>query len=237
MLIPAIDLMGGNIVQLIQGREKALEFDDKHEWLRRFESFPLVQLIDLDAALGQGRNRGLVEFFAARLTCQVGGGIRSLAAARATLALGARRVILGSKLVERGEINVDFARKLAAAVGREKLVFSVDARQGKVAIQGWRQLTSISPLEMVRALEDYCGAFLYTHIDSEGLMLGLPLAPVVELRQATGRQLIAAGGIRNREEVDRLDRLGIDAVVGMALYSGHMSLPVTIPLRRQSIDT
>lgn len=234
MLIPSIDLMGGKIVQLIQGHKKALEFDDPHPWIGRFQAFPLVQLIDLDAALGQGTNQPLIEFFTARLSCQVGGGMRSLAAVREMLERGARRVILGSTLVAQGQINVGFARKLAAAIGYENLVFAIDAAHGKVAIRGWREQTAISPLEMVSSLEEFCCAFLYTHIDSEGLMQGLPLAPVVELRQATRRQLIAAGGIRSYEEVEHLDRLGIDAVVGMALYSGHMAVPDTIPVSRPS---
>jgi phosphoribosylformimino-5-aminoimidazole carboxamide ribotide isomerase len=230
VLIPSIDLMGGKIVQLVQGDKKALEFDNFEEWIARFASFPLIQLIDLDAALGREPNADLIEMFVKRLPCQVGGGIRSAENVREMLDLGAQRVILGSSLIQNGAINVAFAKRLAAEFGPEKLVFAIDARGGKVAIRGWREVTSVSPLEMVRVLDPFCGAFLYTHIDSEGLMIGLPLEPVRELRAATTRQLIAAGGITTHEEIEHLHQMGADAVVGMALYSGRMSLPDTIPV-------
>jgi len=228
VLIPSIDLMGGKIVQLVQGEKKALEFDNFEEWIKRFSSFSMVQLIDLDAAMGREANASLIEFFVKRLPCQVGGGIRSIECALKMLDAGARRVIFGSSLIQNGSVNVGFAKQLAAALGPDQLVFAIDARGGKVAIRGWREITSISPLEMVRALDPRCCAFLYTHIDTEGLMAGLPLDPVRELRQATTRQLIAAGGITTQEEIDQLQRIGVDAVVGMALYSGRLSLPDTI---------
>ncbi len=230
MLIPSIDLMGGKIVQLVQGGKKALEFDNFEEWIARFSSFPLVQLIDLDAAMGRESNAELIEFFVKRLPCQVGGGIRSIETARTMLDVGAQRVILGSTLIQNGAINVAFAKQLAAEFGPDKLVFAIDARGGKVAIRGWKEITSISPLQMVRALEAFCCAFLYTHIDTEGLMVGLPLEPVRELRAATTRQLIAAGGITTHDEIDQLQQMGVDAVVGMAIYSGRMTMPDTIPV-------
>jgi len=230
VLIPSIDLMGGKIVQLVQGDKKALEFDNFEEWIARFASFPLIQLIDLDAAMGREPNSDLIAFFVKRLPCQVGGGIRSIASARAMLAAGAQRVIFGSTLIQEGAINIAFAKQLAAEFGPEKLVFAIDARGGKVAIRGWKEVTSISPLQMVQALDAFCGAFLYTHIDTEGLMAGLPLEPVRELRQATRVQLIAAGGITTHEEIEQLQQMGVDAVVGMALYSGRMTVPDTIPV-------
>ena len=232
MLIPSIDLMGGKIVQLVQGEKKVLEFEDIKEWVVRFSSFPLVQLIDLDAAMGQGTNAALIDLVVTRLPCQVGGGIRSLAAARSLLNAGARRIILGSVLVNHNQVNLDLAEQFAEKLGPDRLVFAIDARGGKVAIRGWKELTKISPLEMIEALDPFCSAFLYTHIDTEGLMAGLPLGPVRDLRRATTRQLIVAGGIATQEEVDRLDDLGADAVVGMALYTGLLRLPYTIPVVR-----
>jgi phosphoribosylformimino-5-aminoimidazole carboxamide ribotide isomerase len=195
VLIPSIDLMGGKIVQLVQGDKKALEFDNFEQWIARFSPFPLIQLIDLDAAMGRAANTDLIRLFVTRLPCQVGGGIRSIEHARQMLNLGARRLIFGSSLIRNGAINLTFAQQLAAEFGREKVVFAIDARGGKIAIRGWSEVTSISPPQMVHALEAFCCAFLYTHIDSEGLMGGLPLAPVRELRAATSVQLIAAGGI------------------------------------------
>jgi phosphoribosylformimino-5-aminoimidazole carboxamide ribotide isomerase len=227
MLIPSIDLMGGKIVQLVQGKEKKLEFENFDEWITRFSSFPLIQLIDLDAAMSRGTNSELIEYFVRRLPCQVGGGIRTLDAARQRLDLGAQRVILGSSLIHEGEVNTQFASMLASELGEQKLVFGIDAKGGKVAIRGWREVTKTTPLEMVRALEPFCSAFLYTHIDTEGTMTGLPLEPVRQLKAATKKQLIVAGGIATYDEVEHLHRMRVDAVVGMALYSGRLGLPDT----------
>ena len=224
MLIPSIDLMGGKIVQLIQGKEKALEFDNFEEWIERFSSFPIVQLIDLDAAIGSGDNRGILQQFLKRLPCQVGGGIRSIQAAQEILDLGARRVILGSTLITDGRVNTGFAKEIAEIVGVSKLVFAVDAKGGQVAIRGWRELTEISPAEMVKGLDEWCEAFLYTHIDTEGMMQGIPKDIVRSLRKATSKQLIVAGGISTNEEIEELHKIGADAVVGMALYLGKLDV-------------
>jgi len=223
MLIPSIDLMGGRIVQLVQGSRKALEFDDFREWIDRFSKYPLVQLIDLDAAMGRGDNRDLVREFARQLPCQVGGGIRSVETVRETLKSGAQRVILGSSLISQGAINAAFAQNAAIEFGPESLVFAADCRGGHVAIKGWQETTGITAREMIGALEPFCGAFLYTHIDTEGLLQGIPFDVVRDLRNSTSRQLIAAGGIRSKEEVAELDAIGVDAVVGMAIYTGLMS--------------
>jgi len=220
MLIPSIDLMEGKIVQLVQGRKKALEFDDFEMWVKRFSKYPLVQLIDLDAAIGTGDNVGLVRELARQLPCQVGGGIRTVEAARAALAAGAQRVILGSALFAEDKIDPDFAETMARAVGPSRLVFALDAIGGRVAIQGWRNVTDVSPLRMMQTLEPWCGAYLYTHVDTEGLLQGFPQDVIRSLREATTRQLIAAGGIRDQEEIDNLHAIGVDAVVGMAIYQG-----------------
>jgi phosphoribosylformimino-5-aminoimidazole carboxamide ribotide isomerase len=220
MLIPSIDLMGGKIVQLIQGRKKVLEFDDFDAWVTRFSKYPLVQLIDLDAAIGTGNNANLVSELARQLPCQVGGGIRSVEAARAALAGGAQRVIVGSALFAEDKLDRDFAERIAEAVGSDRLVFALDAIGGRVAIRGWRKVTGVTPLEMVQAFEPWCGAFLYTHVDSEGLLQGFAQEVIRPLRAATSRQLIAAGGIRAQGEIDELHAIGVDAVVGMAIYQG-----------------
>lgn len=220
MLIPSIDLMGGKIVQLVQGRRKALEFDDFDTWVNRFSKYPLVQLIDLDAAIGTGDNVELVRELARQLPCQVGGGLRSVEAAKAALAAGAQRVIIGSALFSREKLDKNSAKKMADAVGASSLVFALDAVGGRVAIHGWRKVTDVSPLDMIQALEPWCGAFLYTHVDTEGLLQGFPLNVIRPLRAATTRQLIAAGGIRSQEEIEELHTMGVDSVVGMAIYQG-----------------
>ncbi|MFZ3262864.1 MAG: 1-(5-phosphoribosyl)-5-[(5-phosphoribosylamino)methylideneamino] imidazole-4-carboxamide isomerase [Terriglobales bacterium] len=224
MLIPSIDLMGGKIVQLVQGERKALEFDDFEEWIARFSSFPLVQLIDLDAAMGKGNNHALVREFAQRLPCQVGGGLRSVESAQEMLSTGAQRVILGSSLIRNGQPDAAFAENAARTVGSENLVFAIDAKRGRVAIRGWRELTEMTPLQMIATLGPWCMAFLYTHIDTEGLMHGIPLEVVRELRDSTKKQLIVAGGITTREEIDKLHAMNVDAVVGMAIYTGKLQL-------------
>lgn len=222
MLIPSIDLMGGKIVQLIQGERKALEFSDFDAWIERFAGYPMVQLIDLDAAIGTGSNRDLLERFTSRLPCQVGGGIRSVAAAQEVLAAGARKIIVGSALVRGKEVNTAFAAELAQAVRADRVIAALDSRGGKVAVRGWRELADVTPVTMLREVEPYCGGFLYTHIETEGLMQGIPLDVVRELRRATSRQLIVAGGICSQEEVDVLDAMRVDAVVGMAIYTGRL---------------
>lgn len=220
MLIPSIDLMGGKIVQLVQGKKKALEFDNFEEWTERFAKYPLVQLIDLDAAMGQGNNTAIVGAIAQRLPCQVGGGMRSMNSVRTMLDVGARRVIVGSALFADGKLDTRFAEELAAAVGADRLVFALDAIAGKVTIHGWKKMTGVTPLEMIEALDRWCSAFLYTHVGTEGRLQGFPQEAIAPLRRATKRQLIAAGGIRSQEEIEQLHAMGVDAVVGMAIYRG-----------------
>jgi phosphoribosylformimino-5-aminoimidazole carboxamide ribotide isomerase len=224
MLIPSIDLMGGKIVQLVQGERKALEFENFAEWVARFAPYPLVQLIDLDAAMGKGDNRALIAEFCGQLPCQVGGGIHSIADAHRVLGAGAMRVILGSSLVRRGKVDKTFAASLSGEVGAERLVMAVDSRRGRVAIRGWKTMTGLTPTAMMQSLEPYCSAFLYTHIDTEGTLQGIPMEVIRELKAKTSRQLIAAGGIRSQQEIDDLGAIGVDAVVGMAIYCGMIKV-------------
>jgi len=169
--------------------------------------------------MGKGDNRNLIAMICRRLPCQIGGGIRSIERARELVDLGAHKVILGSSLIKSGAIDTEFAEQIAAALGSERLTFAIDSRSGKVSIKGWKEGTNIDPLAMVRLLDPYCGAFLYTHIDTEGTMTGFPTEVAERLRKATGRQMIVAGGIRSMDEVTHLDAMRIDAVVGMAIYT------------------
>jgi phosphoribosylformimino-5-aminoimidazole carboxamide ribotide isomerase len=246
VLIPSIDLMGGKIVQLVQGERLKLSFDDFDYWIERFAKYPLVQLIDLDAAMRQGDNRALIEMIARRLPCQVGGGLRTAEDGRRLLDAGARRVIYGSSLfgaepapekdaLEFADgalaaapimrrrhklIRLEFAAELTKKLGEDALCFSVDTKNGRVAVRGWKESVDLTPEEAITWLEDYCAAFLYTHVDTEGTMEGFPMQVAATLRATTGRQLIVAGGIRERAEIDELDGMGVDAVAGMAVYSG-----------------
>jgi phosphoribosylformimino-5-aminoimidazole carboxamide ribotide isomerase len=224
MLIPSIDLQGGRIVQLVQGEKLAIETNDVDAWVTRFAGYPKVQLIDLDAAKAQGDNTALVAQICGALPCRVGGGIRTIERARTTLAMGATKVILGSSLFKDGDVDLEFARVLSEDVGPERLIAAVDGRGGKVVVHGWRTALDLSPAEAMQRLEPFFGEFLYTHVDLEGLMRGTDMGAISALRAATSRPLTAAGGITTREEIAQLDAMGIDAVVGMAIYTGRLSL-------------
>jgi phosphoribosylformimino-5-aminoimidazole carboxamide ribotide isomerase len=223
MLIPSIDLQAGAVVQLIQGERLAIKDDDVFRWVRRFERFPKVQVIDLDAATGVGDNLAIVRQIAASLTCRVGGGIRTIARAREVLAAGAQQIIAGSSFFKGGQPDLDFAKALADAVGMDRVIAAVDSRGGQVVIHGWKTTLKITAVQAVHALEPYCGEFLYTHVDTEGLMGGTDMGAIRAVRQATTRRVTAAGGITTQREIDELDALGVDAVVGMALYTGKLA--------------
>ncbi len=220
MLIPAIDLMGGRIVQLVQGEELRIASDDFPYWIDRFRPYPLVQLIDLDAAKRQGDNRKLIERIARELPVQVGGGIRTAEQATTLLNLGVRRVIFGSALFSGESINTTLAAQVAETIGMDRFFASIDTKNGRIAVRGWRDQTALTPDDAVHALEPFCGGFLYTHVDTEGTLQGFPLPIARRLRALTARKLIVAGGIRDQEEIDALDQMDVDAVAGMAVYTG-----------------
>jgi phosphoribosylformimino-5-aminoimidazole carboxamide ribotide isomerase len=224
MLIPSIDLQDGRVVQLVQGERLAIEAPDPEPWIQQFSRFPRVQLIDLDAARGRGDNAAIVADICRRLPCRVGGGIRSVERARAVLDSGAHGVIASSALFRDGAVDVPFAESLADAIGRDRVIAAVDSRGGQVVIHGWKTTLPITAVEAVRALEPYCAEFLYTHVDAEGLMQGTDMDAILAVRHATTRRVTAAGGITTWDEIDRLDAAGVDAVVGMAVYTGQLPL-------------
>ena len=224
MLIPSIDLQGGAVVQLVQGEKLAIRDDDVLAWVARFARFPKVQVIDLDAAMNAGDNLAIVRRIAAALSCRVGGGVRTVERAQDILSAGARQVIAGSALFNGGQPDLSFAAELAEAIGPDRLIAAVDSRGGRVVVNGWKTTLPLTAVEAVKALEPYCGEFLYTHVDAEGLMQGTNIAAILDVRNATTRRVTAAGGITTREEIDELDRNGVDSVVGMALYTGKLAL-------------
>jgi phosphoribosylformimino-5-aminoimidazole carboxamide ribotide isomerase len=227
MLIPAIDLKDGAVVQLGQGEQLAIRDDDVTKWVTRFAGFPKVQVIDLDAAMGTGDNLAIVRTIAGSLTCRVGGGVRSVERARDILSAGARAVIAGSALFRDGRPDLEFARRMADAIGPARLIAAVDSRGGQVVVNGWKTPLPISAVEAVQALEPYCSEFLYTHVDAEGLMQGTNIPAILEVRRATTRRVTAAGGITTQDEIDTLHAHEVDAVVGMAVYTGklHVAAP------------
>jgi phosphoribosylformimino-5-aminoimidazole carboxamide ribotide isomerase len=224
MLIPSIDLQGGKIVQLVQGERLAIETDDVDAWVTKFAAYPKVQLIDLDAAKQAGTNESLVGRICAALPCRVGGGIRTIERADAILALGAKKVILGSALFSGHRVKTEFAEQLADRVGADRLIAAVDGKGGKVVVDGWRTSLDVTPVEAIRLLEPYVGEFLYTHVDLEGLMRGTDMDAIRTLRASTSKALTAAGGITTKEEIDALHGMNVDAVVGMALYTGRLKM-------------
>lgn len=218
MIIPCIDLMGGKVVQLVQGQRQALEGAPPLEMLERFASFSEIQVIDLDAAMETGNNSAIVEQLCARACCRVGGGVRSAERAAELVGLGAHRVIVGT-----AAFTPELSRIVDAA-GKEKLVIALDSKNGKVVIKGWKESTAFTAVEAVGNLAASCSGFLCTYVDKEGMMQGTDLEWFAQLRAATTHEITAAGGITTLDEIKALKSMDIHAAVGMALYTGLLSL-------------
>ncbi|MBS3063269.1 MAG: phosphoribosyl-AMP cyclohydrolase [Candidatus Diapherotrites archaeon] len=226
MIIPAIDLMDGKAVQLVGGREKKWESTDVDGLAERFKGFREVQVIDLDAALREGSNLETVQALCWKVRARVGGGIDSVEKAVALVEAGAKKVIVGSK-AEKG-----FLSELAGVVGREKVVAALDSKDGRIVVKGWKEATSRTPEELLPELEDYCGEFMATFVEVEGRMAGFDFGRVERLARLTRNRLVYAGGVSSLAEVARLDWLGVDAVVGMALYEGRISVEDALAFNR-----
>ena len=224
MIIPCIDLMDGKVVQLVQGREKALEGGSPAEMLERFKAFPEIQVIDLDAALGRGANDEIVEFLAARAATRVGGGVRTVDRALRLMEQGARKVIVGTAAFSGVGVNRPFLEELVSAVGREPLIIALDSKNGRIVVKGWRESTALTAEEVLGQLEPYCSGFLCTYVDKEGMLEGTDLEWYSRLRGTTRHELTAAGGITTMEEIQELEKLQVHAALGMAIYTGRLSL-------------
>ncbi|MEO7649891.1 MAG: 1-(5-phosphoribosyl)-5-[(5-phosphoribosylamino)methylideneamino] imidazole-4-carboxamide isomerase [Bryobacteraceae bacterium] len=224
MILPCIDLMGGKVVQLVQGREKALEGGSPLEMLHKFKAFPQIQVIDLDAAIGSGSNGELVSLVASHALCRVGGGVRNVERARTLVEQGAHRVIVGTAAFHTGGVNTALLAELTSAVGRERLIIAVDSKGGRIVIKGWREATAFTAEEMLQSLEPYCSGFLCTYVDKEGMMQGTDLEWFRRLRAATSLELTAAGGITTLDDVRALLAMDVHAALGMAVYTGRISL-------------
>jgi phosphoribosylformimino-5-aminoimidazole carboxamide ribotide isomerase len=220
MIIPCIDLMDGKVVQLVQGREKALEGDSPDEMLRKFAGFPEIQVIDLDAALGRGSNDDLVKMLAAKAVCRVGGGVRSAARAQALIGQGAHRVIVGTSAFTKTGINETFLSTL----DRERTIIALDSKGGRIVVKGWQEATEFTAEEVLKSLEPYCAGFLCTYVDKEGMMQGTDLDWFRRLRAATTLEITAAGGITTMDDVKALLAMNIHAALGMAIYTGRLDL-------------
>ena len=218
MIFPCIDLMDGKVVQLVQGRDKALEGDAPLEMLRKFAAFPEIQVIDLDAAMGKGENSALVEMLASRARCRVGGGVRTPQRARRLIEQGAHRVIVGTAAF------TPALERIAEAVGPERVLVALDSKNGKVVVKGWQESTDFTAEEVITRLVPFCGGFLCTYVDKEGMMQGTDLDWFARLRAVTKHEITAAGGITTMDDVRALDQLGIHSALGMAIYTGRLDL-------------
>ncbi len=215
MIVPSVDLMGGQAVQLVGGETRAIDAGDPHPIAERFAVAGEIAVIDLDAAIGQGDNRELVRSLVRRFPCRVGGGIRDYEAAAGWLDAGARKVILGTAAEP----------ELLGRLPRDRVVAAVDARHGEVVVRGWRSGTGVELLPRIRELEECVGGFLVTFVEREGRMGGIDLERVRAVMEAAGdARVTVAGGVTTAEEVAAIDRLGADAQVGMALYTGRLDL-------------
>lgn len=224
MIIPCIDLMEGKVVQLVQGREKALEGKSPDEMLEQFSGFPEIQVIDLDAAMGKGENSGIVRHLAGRAKVRAGGGVRTPERAYELLKQGAYRVIVGTAAFSAQGINTPLLQQLKEVAGAENLTIALDSKEGRIVVKGWREATQWTAAEVIGQLEPYCSGFLCTYVDKEGMMQGTDLSWFESLRKATSHELIAAGGITTMDDVKALSDLDIHCAIGMAIYTGRMSL-------------
>jgi len=234
MIFPCIDLMGGKVVQLVQGRVKALEADSPETMLHRFAAFPEIQVIDLDAAMGRGSNDELVRMLAAKAAIRAGGGVRTVERARALVEQGARKVIVGTAAFSGNGVNQPFLAALRDAIGRERLLVAVDSKGGRIVVKGWQEATALTAEEVLVSLEPYCSGFLCTYVDKEGMMQGTDLDWFRRLRAATALELTAAGGITTIDEVRALAAMNVHAALGMAIYTGRLSLEELSELERRN---
>jgi len=219
VIIPCIDLMDGKVVQLVQGREKALEGDSPLAMLAKFAAFPQIQVIDLDAAMSKGSNDDIVELLAARAVTRVGGGVRTAERASKLIAQGAHKVIVGT-----AAFNKPVLEQIATAIGPDRLIIALDSKGGKVVVQGWTEATAVTAEDVLNHFEPYCSGFLCTYVDKEGMMAGTDLDWFRSLRGRTNHEITAAGGITTVDDIRALHQLNIHAALGMAIYTGRLDL-------------
>jgi len=228
VLIPCIDLQGGQAVQLVHGRRRELAIADVFGLLEKFKSYTWLHLIDLDAAIGTGDNSDLARELCLhackhyKLKVRIGGGIRTVARAQEIAKWGTDQIIIGSAAFREGRINSRFLRQLTKKLASTRTVIALDTAKGRITINGWRRKLGLAPENVMSQLEPFCGAFLCTDVDREGTMAGANLEWFRKLRAATTHPIIAAGGIKTRREIHALEKIGMDAAVGMAVYKNRL---------------
>ncbi len=229
MIVPCIDLQGGRAVQLVRGRRRMLEVENVFGLLESFRRYKFLHVIDLDAALRRGRNDRLVRSLCWKATFQyemkvrVGGGIRTRARAERVASWGADKVIVGSAAFREGRVDHKFLNGLAKKIGAQRIMLALDTDGGYIVVRGWREKLRLRAEDVIPELEPYCSEFLCTYVDAEGTMKGTNLKWYRALRRATQLPITAAGGIRSQREVRALERLKMNAAVGMAMYRGKIA--------------
>jgi len=236
MIIASIDLQNGKVVQLKQGAELVLQRDDPQALAEEFDRYGEVAVIDLDAAMGNGSNSGIVKDLLRKAECRVGGGIRTVEQAKELVSLGAKKIIIGSSIfrnpakkgagIEGGEfaVNLPLLESFADAIGRERMIVAVDAKNGEIVVDGWKTATGLDLIQAAKAVEPFVSELLFTCVEREGTMTGIDLNPVKKLREAVSCGVTAAGGVSTLDEVRELAMLNCDVQLGMALYTGKIHL-------------
>jgi len=235
MVISSIDLKGGKIVQLKNGKEAVLERDDADTLITEFNMFGEVAIIDLDAALGnvidegkqkgQTQNTALLKSLLRRGNVRVGGGIRDVKKAKELISLGAEKVIIGSSAFKDGALNTEFLDELTDAIGRQRIIIAVDALNGIITVKGWTESAGIPLVEGARVAEKYASELLFTCVEKEGCMQGIDMNLVRSVRETVSCRLVAAGGVSSLQEITELQKMDVDVQLGMALYTGKVNLP------------
>ncbi len=224
MVISSIDLMDGKVVQLRQGKEKVLEFDDFLSIAREFNRYNEIAVIDLDAAMSNGDNLSIIKKLLKIADCRVGGGIHSIKKTKELLNAGAQKVIIGSKAFEGKMPDKKFLDELKKEVGRERIIIALDSFNNEIVVKGWKERTGINLFDVIKGFEPYANEFLFTFVESEGTMSGINIETVKKLREATTHRITVAGGVSTLDEIKILSQMNIDVQLGMALYTKKVSL-------------
>lgn len=237
MVISSIDLKNGKVVQLKNGKDLVLEREDADALITDFNFYGEVAIIDLDAALGNINEKGetantaLLKSLLRKGNVRTGGGVRSVKRAKELISLGAEKVIIGSSAWASAEeqksgaiLNTAFLDELAAAIGKERIIISVDAIKGVIAVKGWTETAGISLLDGAKAAEKYASELLFTCVEKEGCMQGTDMEQVKALREAVKCRIVVAGGVSTVEEITQIEKIGCDVQLGMALYTGKVAL-------------
>jgi len=230
ILLPAIDLMSGEVVRLRQGKadQKTVYSNDPAAFARRWqdEGGDYLHVVDLDAAFsGEQRNLDAVRAITGAITipCELGGGIRSVAAVERAIAAGMTRVIIGTRAVE----SLDFVREVAREFGGERVAVGIDAKNGLVSVKGWTEESALTALDLAKRAEDAgAGTIIYTDIATDGMLQGPNFAETQKMLEALQCQLIASGGVSSEADVERLAQMpGLyGCIIGKALYDGAVQL-------------